>query len=91
MKKMTFKELKKAHLFNISHKTANVSLDPSHPPPSPLPPKGLYFSILGEKMFPPFLKKAMPPIIRGNVELNYPLTWQFFLEIEIFYKYHKNL
>ena len=39
MKKRAFKELKMTYFFNVSHKRANVSLDP--------PPKSLYFSVLG--------------------------------------------
>ena len=38
------------NFFNVSHKRANVSLGPS--------PKGLYFSLLGEIFFSPFLKKG---------------------------------
>ena len=54
------------NFFDVSHKRANVSLGP--------PPKGLYFSLLGEIFFHLFSKRAMPLIIRGNVGLNYPLT-----------------
>ena len=73
MKKRAFKELKRAHFFNVSHKRANISLDPPSLPPIP-PPKGLYFSVLGEKNFSPFLKKGNASDYQRQCGLNYPLV-----------------